>query len=193
MKIFLLLIILLSSNISYSADKDGKFAIKGIGNSTCDNFIKLSEQDSLNKFLYIGWINGYLTAQNQHLNSTFDLTSWETIQTLGGYLRNYCKKNPGTSFYIAVASMIHGLHEKRIQAYSAVEKIGVGEQSILIYQETLVRIQKRLKELNLFNGSIDGKMNTHTKEAIKSFQKKQNLSVTGIPDQQTLHALLEVD
>lgn len=193
MKIFLLLVILLSSNISYSADKDGKFAIKGIGNSTCGNFTKLSEQDSLNKFLYIGWINGYLTAQNQHLNSTFDLTSWETIQTLGGYLRNYCKKNPGTSFYIAVASMIHGLHEKRIQAYSATEKIGIGEQSILIYQETLARAQERLKELNLFNGNINGKMNTHTKEAIKSFQKKQNLSVTGIPDQQTLHALLEVD
>ena len=148
MKVFLLVMLLLfSSTSSHAADKEGKFAVKGVGNSSCTNFLALSEKASLNKFLYAGWINGYLTAQNQHLKTTFDLSSWETIHTLGEYLKNYCEKNPKKSFYIAVASMITGLHKNRVQAFSPVEKIGVGADAISIYQVSLARAQKKTQKI----------------------------------------------
>lgn len=190
MKVFLLIILLLSTAVSHAADKDGKFAIKGVGNSSCRNFLELSEQASLNKFLYAGWINGYLTAQNQHLNVTFDLTSWETIHTLGEYLRNYCGKNPDKSFYIAAASMVNGLFENRVQTFSPTEAFGTGKDGILVYQYSLARAQSKLKKLGLYKGAIDGKNTEETQKAIMAFQKKKNLPDTGIPDQQTLHALL---
>ncbi len=189
-KTSLLVIVLFLTTISYAADKEGKFAIKGVGNSSCKNFLELSEKASLNKFLYAGWMNGYLTAQNQHLNTTFDLTSWETIHTLGEYLRNYCEKNPDKSFYIAMASMVNGLFENRVQSFSPTESFGTGKNGIKIYQNSLARVQSNLKKLGLYNGTIDGKNTEETQKAIRAFQEKNQFIVTGIPDQQTLHALL---
>ncbi len=186
--------LLVAVTVAHAADNDGKFAIKGIGNTTCADFLAFSESESYNKFLYAGWINGYLTAQNQHLNATFDLSSWQTIHTLGEYLRNYCKKNPKNSFYIAVASMINGLHERRIQTSSPVKKIGTGNNAVLLYQESLVRAQKNLQRLGLYKGTAEGEISEGTKKAISKFQEQHKLPVTGIPDQQTLHLLLmEID
>jgi len=190
MKVFILLLTLLfSTAVSHAADKAGKFAIKGVGNSTCTNFLELSEKASLNKFLYAGWLNGYLTAQNQHLNTTFDLSSWETVHTLGEYLRNYCEKNPKHSFYIAAASLVDGLFPNRIQNFSSTESFGIGKNAVLVYQQSLARAQAKLKKLGLYHGEINGKNTEDTQKAIKAFQKKKNFLDTGIPDQQTLHAL----
>ncbi|MFQ5589006.1 MAG: peptidoglycan-binding protein [Nitrospiria bacterium] len=190
MKVFLVIISLFLTTLSHAADKDGKFAIKGVGNSSCRNFLELSGQASLNKFLYAGWLNGYLTAQNQHLNKTFDLTSWETIHTLGEYLRNYCEKNLDKSFYIAVASMVNGLFDGRVQTFSPTEAFGAGKDGIKIYQYSLARAQSKLKKLGFYKGKVDGKNTDETQRAIKAFQKKKKFLDTGIPDQQTLHALL---
>ena len=50
-------------------------------------------------------------------------------------------------------------------------------------------VQKRLKKLGYYTGSIDGDYGNGTKNAVKSFQKRNGLSVTGAVNSKTLKKL----
>ena len=50
-------------------------------------------------------------------------------------------------------------------------------------------IQKRLKEWGYYSGNIDGIYGSKTYNAVKNFQKKNNLNVDGIVGEKTLNAL----
>lgn len=53
-------------------------------------------------------------------------------------------------------------------------------------------IQKRLKSLGILDGEVTGKLDKATMKAIKSFQARYELPVTGKADEQTLRRLGEV-
>ncbi len=52
-------------------------------------------------------------------------------------------------------------------------------------------IQARLKNLGFYDGENSGELDDATREAIRSFQESEDLSVTGEPDQQTRDALTD--
>lgn len=54
---------------------------------------------------------------------------------------------------------------------------------------TMTRLQMNLKFLRLYSGEIDGIKGTQTINAIKEFQKENNLSVDGIAGQKTIDSL----
>ena len=54
---------------------------------------------------------------------------------------------------------------------------------------TVKTIQRKLKNWGYYTGAIDGIFGTKTKEAVKYFQRKNNLKVDGIVGEQTLKAL----
>lgn len=56
-------------------------------------------------------------------------------------------------------------------------------------KRTIRSIQSRLSKLGYSPGPIDGKMGSRTKAAIKSYQRRHRLSVTGRPNRQLLAAL----
>ncbi|MGH7097727.1 MAG: peptidoglycan-binding domain-containing protein [Stellaceae bacterium] len=53
----------------------------------------------------------------------------------------------------------------------------------------LMNAQRKLKTAGLYNGAINGRMNSATRTALAKFQKKHNLRQTGALDQQTMAAL----
>ncbi len=55
--------------------------------------------------------------------------------------------------------------------------------------EAVKALQRRLKTLTLYNGSIDGKYGTGTENAVRAFQRRMGLKVDGIAGQATLQAL----
>ena len=61
---------------------------------------------------------------------------------------------------------------------------GVGDTG-----EAVKKVQRRLKKLGYYKGSIDGDYGNGTKTAVKSFQKKNGLSVTGKVNKNTLTKL----
>ncbi|MFT5923157.1 MAG: hypothetical protein ACI9LE_000131 [Paraglaciecola sp.] len=95
-------------------DRNGKYAIKGVGNASCDKYVKITKSDVPQKLLFAGWINGYMTIQNQHLKDTFDIVSWENIEPLGNYLTLARDKpyRPVTLF-----SRLHSLNLLTISRY----------------------------------------------------------------------------
>lgn len=172
-----------------AADQDGKYAIKGVGNSTCRQYLTETSNHTYNAFLFAGFLNGYMTAQNQHLKDTFDLSSWETIDTLAGYLAGYCEKHRDQSFFLAAASLVNALYPQRVRISSPVMEIGEKGKTVHLYDEVVKRIRSQLADAGLLKGSDGGQFDSATRDAIRAFQKKQGLEASGIPDQQTLHRL----
>ncbi len=58
---------------------------------------------------------------------------------------------------------------------------------------TAKRVQMRLVSLNYLNDKIDGKFGINTETAIKAFQEKHGLEITGIADRNTQKALFSED
>jgi peptidoglycan hydrolase-like protein with peptidoglycan-binding domain len=57
------------------------------------------------------------------------------------------------------------------------------------YEERLRAVRAALKERGYPAGATDAAMNPHTAEALRSFQRRQGLHVTGRPDPATVMAL----
>lgn len=57
------------------------------------------------------------------------------------------------------------------------------------YEERLRAVRTALKERAYPAGATDAAMNPHTAEALRSFQRRQGLHVTGRPDPATVMAL----
>ena len=189
-KHFLLVSAMCFSSSLFAADGKGQFAVKGIGNTSCSTYVTEVSKETPNSFLYAGWLNGYLTAQNQQLNDTFDLISWETVNTLGNYLVSYCKKNPKQSFYMATSSMLGGLYEHRISSFSPALTVKSDNGSVRVYKSIIQEIQRVLAKKGLYKGDVNGQYNKQTLKAVKAYQKKMGLTVSGLPDQATLFKLL---
>jgi len=57
------------------------------------------------------------------------------------------------------------------------------------YEERLRAVRTALKERGYQAGPTDAAMNPHTAEALRSFQRRQGLQITGRPDAATVMAL----
>ena len=57
------------------------------------------------------------------------------------------------------------------------------------YEERLRAVRAALKERGYSAGPTEAMMNTHTAEALRDFQRRHGLRVTGRPDQATVMAL----
>jgi len=55
--------------------------------------------------------------------------------------------------------------------------------------EDIKKVQQTLKDQGMYTGSVDGTMNAETKKALRDYQQKNNLKVTGTLDHETMAAL----
>ena len=92
-----------------AADKDGEFALKGIGRLNCKQFVENRNQKSNRYFQFGGWIEGYITAFNQLTPETFDLLSFETTEFLAWMIAQHCSQNPDERVADVVAAMVRKL------------------------------------------------------------------------------------
>jgi peptidoglycan hydrolase-like protein with peptidoglycan-binding domain len=63
------------------------------------------------------------------------------------------------------------------------------EQEKLITKDNLKLVQERLKTEGVYAGPVDGELSTQTEAALRAYQEKQGLPVSGAADQATLKAL----
>ncbi len=70
-----------------------------------------------------------------------------------------------------------------------IAQINLVKQKEELERETAATLQKNLKALGLYNGDITSKIDDLTIEALKAFQEKENLGVTGTLDKETLAKL----
>ena len=188
------ILVALPSAFALAADDDGSFAVKDVGLTRCADFtdaVKAKNEGQVAR--YVGWLGGFLTATNQRIPQTFDLTPWQNSRTLTAYLANHCGKNPDLRFAAAVVQLSTALHENRLREKSDLVPIERDGQTHYVYREALRRTQAALADLGMYSGELDGTLSEATRNALKTFQAERSLPDTGLPDQETLFRLLQTN
>ena len=188
-----------------AADRSNKFAMKGAGLVTCENYLKARAEKLPSYPNFAGWTMGYITAINQRGFETFDVAPWQSIEILMTLLEAFCKRNLEQRFGLAVMALTNSLLKGRISENSPVVTTGEADQKVSqarwplprgairsmtrAYQAVLRKIQLALAERGHYQGATDGAWSDATRTAIEAFQNAENISATGLPDQRTLYQL----
>jgi len=181
----------LAATPSFAADDDGNFAIKGAGLQTCAAFNTAFSERSADLGLYAGWLDGFLTGQNQYREGVFDLASWETTQILLALTNSACSQLPEEARFIdGFAQVLRAIRPDAITTKNEASAAALGDAVVVLYDDVMVRMKMALAERGHEPGDVASPTFTaQTSTALKAFQESRGLTVSGLPDQRTLYAL----
>jgi len=172
-----------------AADAEGRFAVRGAGMVECRVFVEEKRRNTPKLSLYLGWIDGYVSAANQFSSDTFDRVPWGNTVYLATLVESYCNKHPGERFYVAVGRLLENLSKQRLRTSSELVNAEYGGHRTFLYRSVLKAVQARLKEAGHYQGEPDGTYGPATRDALLAFQKEVKTRQTGLPDQLTLYLI----
>lgn len=189
LRVCLILSLMVISLNSYAKDVNNKFAVKGAGAVTCQQYVEAVKGNSDRLIAFTGWVDGYLSFHNEVSKETFDIVPWQSTKLLSKALYSHCNKKPELTFFAAVKYMIQALQDTRLREASELVKIKVGDQSQYYYQSVITDAQKALNDKLSISLPTDGKYNEQMQRALLDYQKSQKINQSGLPDQDTLQRL----
>lgn len=180
---------------THAADQVGNYATRGAGNASCSEFVDARNERGERYANFGGWIDGFLSAVNFFEEETFDIAPWQSTNLLSLALSRYCTTNPDVEFHVAVSRLVVLLGQQRLRTKSELRlhtaEKGGKKQQIVVYEAVIRRVQVRLKALGLLDTELTEDLTKPVKDALRTFQTRNNLEQTGLPDQPTLLLLLD--
>lgn len=175
-----------------AVDRDGRFAIEGGGLQTCTDYQSALRWRTADLPAYGGWIEGYLTAVNQARGDLFDLTPWQTTESLLSLLGSVCGQLPGeTRVALALDRLVALLLPQALREESPVIAVEAGDgAAYAFYVAVLDRINAALRGRGHAVVSLPGHFGDDTRAGLRAVQAGAGLAETGLPDQRTLFVLL---
>ena len=190
LKICIISLSLLAPLSGNTADKTGKFSVRGAGLIDCATFLQEQKKKSPEYLMMGGWIDGYITGVNKHAPDTYDTTSFESTELFVEFTKNHCQRSPEDRLYAVINSIIEQRHKDRIKRQSQLVGVQLGEHGTQLYTETIVRMQEKLANKGFYKSRITGQFDSDTITALAAFQKTiKGYKATGFPDQATLWKL----
>ncbi len=183
------LILLSWSPTALTASSEGAFALKGVGQASCQRFLDEREAQSSAYIRFVGWTHGYLSAYNQLSEATADIIPWQSAGLIDALLARYCKEHPEVQYARAVSALTVAWRPTRLKEASERIEVEAHGESVTLYKAILRRLQQSLADLGHYGGAIDGIYGPVTRKAIEAFQEANDLKMTGLPDQRTLYIL----
>jgi hypothetical protein len=183
--------------VAVAADAEGKYAVRGIGSSTCKQLVSAleSKDQDLRKdavLLYTSWLNGYLSYVNRTEKETYDIVPLADGAHLLAVVAGQCRANPDALVESVSAQVIGAMSKARVGAESPLVEISVGDQKGSLRKATIIALQQKLIDLKHLKGAADGDFGAGSQKALRAFQKAEKLKETGFPDTDTLlRALLK--
>jgi hypothetical protein len=172
-----------------AADKAGALAPKGVGRDACKELTKVYNERSQELFLVASWLDGYVTSVNTYSDGLYDVAPWQSTDLLVYLVTQYCKENPEAKIAEAAQWLVQTLSPQRLAEKSNFVETKSGDKTATIYASVLKRAQEELIRRGHLQGTADGAYGPKTQAAFESFQEKNDLAKTGLPDQQTLFKL----
>jgi len=126
-----LFIIPWSSWKTSAMDKNGRFFALGVGQRTCEDYVKFREKrlDTLKHERYTTeelyeivdkvvehWIAGFLTAHNYYVTDTYNVLGKESIDGIEEQLEKRCRANEKEYVAEAMIEVTRALHNGRMTA-----------------------------------------------------------------------------
>lgn len=170
-------------------DINNKFAVKGAGSVSCNQYVEAVKRNSDRLIAFTGWVDGYLSFHNERSEETFDIAPWQSTKLLSKALYAHCKKKPELTFFNAVKYMIQALHDGRLKEASELVKLNIGDNSLYFYRSIMVDVQKALNDKLSLTLPVDGNFSEDMQRALLDYQKSRKITQSGIPDQDTLQRL----
>jgi hypothetical protein len=184
-------VLLIMSGLSCSAsaaDKAGQYAIKGTGNLSCAAYLAERSKASPTYKASANWIAGYISAYNRFASNTADITPWQDGPLFLDLLANVCNANKDKPLEAAINAVLVALSPQRLAKSDRLEARQLPGGTAQYYSSTWQQMEQQLRlKAHLTGNGRDPKIMA---AALKSFQVKQNLRPTGMPDQATLFKLL---
>jgi peptidoglycan hydrolase-like protein with peptidoglycan-binding domain len=101
-----------------------------------------------------------------------------------------CEQQPRASFHAMVNQLAASLRRNAITAKTELVPIQNDSIGMVLYAETLRRLQAALRQKGFVGVDVTGAFDAPTRRALTDFQKQRGLAPTGVPDQPTLASLL---
>ncbi len=174
-----------------AGDKAGNYFVRGFGSQSCERYLAERKGGTPAYFIFRAWANGYITAYSQFGAQTYDAAADFDIDAVSAMLANFCNANKKRNFATAAYAVTRELHKYRIEVQSPEARIKAGKGEIVVFEETIRRIQQTLKQQGIYKGAVDGKFGKATATAIGVYQNKKKLPETGVPDRRTLLAMYQ--
>ncbi len=174
------------STAAVAADPEGHFAVRGVGLESCGNYVGPRTEQPALRAVTRSWFNGYLSAYNQLVPDTYDVTKGASLEELEVRLVKHCQTNPEHSIAFAAIAVASALDSGRVRANP-----GLSADKPVVGADLWRRIQKALKSRGHYKGSVDGIDGPVSRAGIESFQRAEGLPVTRHPDALTLARLLQ--
>lgn len=172
-----------------AADPYGQYGVRGAALVPCSIYERERQAESEVYRVIASWMDGYITAINQHVDDTYDVASFESTELLAAVVSEHCKKNPDAAVFAVVKSLLEQFAENRLRRSSKKVEVAVGEYRVMLYEEVLERIQQRLADAGHYQGRLDGIYDAEMQASMRAFQESIELEPTGFPDQLTLYRL----
>lgn len=172
-----------------ASDADGSFALRGYGSRTCETF-NTEFPDSAHAVNYGSWLMGYATALNRVESETFDVLPLPDGAVFLQAVSAICADQPAITVEAAaheVVRAISPMHQRRATAVVTIEHEG---RTTTIREGSLKALQSRMSERGLYSGPLDGKWSDAIAKAVETFQVREKITVTGVPDLATLFRAL---
>lgn len=180
---------LFGAGAASAADRNGEFYSRGVGARPCQQYLEdATGQTEIFPF-YRSWLNGYLTAYNAQAADTFDIAPNATVEGLAETMARICQENPDRPFWAAAVALTRALHPNRVTVKPQMVAMTAGGRSMSIEREVLRQVQAALKARGYAVGVVDGLYGNNTRQALEAFQGDSQLTVTGLPDPETLAKL----
>lgn len=169
-----------------AADQGRDYALEGPGRMSCATYADTVKAGGEDLKLISSWALGYLTAHNRLMEMTFDLTPWQTPETIMRLMTQFCSERPEATFEAGMQYLIAYLEPQRMQAEAPLVKIGTDGKTVILYKTTLSAARRKLIELGYAPITDDETLAA----AVRDFQSKEGLRISGLLDQPTLIKLI---
>ncbi len=172
---------------AHAADRNGNFAIKGVGLATCTDFLESFRSGDDRLPMFFGWVSGFLTAMNLHAADTYDLVDWQSDDYIAASLRGWCEANPSQRFFSGVYQMARSLESFKVSEQSPVVIMKGPQGRIRLYRSTLDKVRAELAARGLYDEAAHGR--EALEMALRAYQRREGLPETGVPDTATMFRL----
>jgi len=182
---------LIAAGPAEASDTEQRFAVRGIGSSTCTEFAAKVDSNAPDLVVYVAWADGALSAANRYRENVFEVAPFlDPPGVFANLVLNLCRANPQALFDTAVTQTIEVLKPVWVTTGQDLATVTSANGSVRIYPETLKAVQAKLIAGGFLEGEADGAFGAMTEAALAAFQASKGRPQTGLPDADTVIALL---
>jgi hypothetical protein len=182
-------VLLAMSGFAPAADLEGRYALKGLGAASCEQFLIAEAERSEAYQGFVGWLDGFTTAINAVAGNTFDAAGWRSSELVAQIIKRNCAERPQLAFGVIAERVHRRLLPLGLRSASELVAVDNGQERFLLYRATIESLQRRLRQSGFAEVEVTANYDDATRAALSRFQERSALPVSGLPDQVTLWRL----